>query len=187
MKKLLLILFFLFNVCKAQAQFISEEGLEVSVGYGVSLPYDEVGFYGTGYFAQGEYVMGINEWVDLRPYAGYLFTEMNESFGGPIKPEDKATVNAFLIGGKARFTLPVEWVAPYLEVGVGSSVGTFETVTAKRKFEKSGIFLHFPVSVGFELGPDNDVTLELTAYFHNSPAQVAGAVAVGLYFPIAYW
>ncbi len=187
MKKTLLILFTLFGLTRVQAQFISDEAIEVSVGYGLSVPYDEVGFYGTGYFAQGEYVLGINEWVDLRPYAGYIFTEMNESFGGPIKPEDKATVNAFLFGGKARLTLPTEWVAPYLELGVGSTVGTFETVTAKRKFEKSGIFLHFPVSVGFELGPDHNVTLELTGFLHNSPAQVVGAVAIGLSFPVGYY
>ncbi|MDX1603136.1 MAG: hypothetical protein R3209_08685, partial [Salinimicrobium sediminis] len=78
-------------------------------------------------------------------------------------------------------------VAPYLELGVGSTVGTFETVTAKRKFEKSGIFLHFPVSVGFELGPDHNVTLELTGFLHNSPAQVTGAVAIGLSFPVGYY
>ncbi|NJY61780.1 hypothetical protein HC174_03285 [Salinimicrobium sp. CDJ15-81-2] len=187
MKKILLILFTICGLTRMQAQFITEEAVEVSVGYGLSLPYDETGFYGTGYFAQGEYVLGINEWIDLRPYAGYIFTEMNESFGGPIKPEDKATVNAFLFGGKGRVRIPIDWVAPYAELGIGGTVGSFETVTAKRNFEKSGIFMHIPASLGFELGPNHNVTLELTGYFHNDPAQVVGAVAIGVSFPVGYY
>lgn len=187
MKKTLLILFTIFGLTRVQAQFISEEFIEVSAGYGLSVPYDEVGFYGTGYFAQGEYVLGINEWIDLRPYAGYIFTEMNESFGGPIKPEDKATVNAFLFGGKARVRIPIDWVAPYAELGIGGTVGSFETVTAKRDFQKSGVFAHVPFSLGLELGPNHNVTVELTGYLHNSPAQVTGAVAIGISFPIGYY
>ncbi len=187
MKKILPILFAIFSITRVQAQFITEEAVEVSIGYGLSVPYDDGGFFGTGYYAQGEYVLGINEWIDLRPYAGYMFTEMNESFGGSIKPEDKATVDTFLFGGKARLTLPLPWVAPYVELGLGGSIGSFETVTANVNFEKSGVFAHIPFSLGFELGPRQNVNVELTSYFHNSTEQFGGAAAIGISFPIGYY
>ncbi|MFD2516424.1 hypothetical protein [Salinimicrobium flavum] len=187
MKNTLLILLAIFGLTRVQAQFISEEAIDVSIGYGLSVPYEEVGFYGSGFYAQGEYVLGINEWVDLRPYAGYIGTKMNENFGGSIKPEDKATVNAFLFGGKARFTLPVPWIAPYLELGIGGSFGSFETVTDNMKFEESGAFLHIPFSIGLALGRSHNVSIELTWYFHTSPEQYAGVAAIGIAFPVGYY
>ena len=188
MKNTILILFLLFSVSRVQAQFYSEEKLDVSIGLGMTVPYDEVGFFGTGFYAQGEWALVINEWVDVRPYVGYIFTRMNESLSGPFEPGDRATANAVLAGGKARFRIPIDWVAPYAELGLGASVGSFETLTANTTIDESGIYPHIPFSLGLELGPRHKVNVEVTYFFHNnSLKQFAGAMAVGLSFPIAYW
>ena len=186
MKKAFFILFILLGSSRVHAQFYSAENVEISLGYGLSVPYEDVGFYGTGLFAQGEYVLGINEWIDLRPYAGYIKTNMNKNLSGLFDPEDKATANAFFFGGKARFRIPVDWVAPYAELGLGGSIGAFETFTAKSEIDENGVYAHIPFSLGVELGPRHNVNVELTFIFHNSIKQFAGAMAVGVSFPVGY-
>jgi hypothetical protein len=151
------------------------------------VPYEDVGFYGTGYFAQGEYVLGFNEWIDLRPYAGYVNANMNENLSGLFEPEEKASANAFLFGGKGRFRIPIDWVAPYAEIGLGGSIGSFETLTADTEIDESGVYMHIPFSLGLELGPRHRVNVELSSYFHPSVKQFLGAVAVGVRIPIGYY
>ena len=170
-----------------QAQFFSGEAVELSLGYGMSVPYEEVGFYGTGFFAQGEYVLGINEWFDLRPYAGYVLTNMDGNLSGLFEAEEKATANAFLLGAKARFRIPNDWVAPYAELGLGGSIGSFETLTANTEIDESGVYAHIPFCLGLELGLRHKVNLELTSYFQTGVQQFIGAIAVGLRIPIGYY
>lgn len=181
-RTLTLILIFLGSV-GVQAQN-KEKAIDVSIGFGLSAPYEEVDYYGRGFYAQGEYVLSLNKWIDLRPYAGVVLTRMNER-DPLINPENHtSTANAFLFGGKTRLTAPIPWVAPYLEVGVGGSAGSFETVTLYTDIKDSGLFVHIPFSLGIELGPSHNVNLEFTYYYHNSVEQFAGAAAVGLSFPV---
>ena len=186
-KKTLLILFVLFSSSRVQAQFHSAEAVDISLGYGLSVPYDDVGFYGTGFYIQGEYVLGINEWMDLRPYAGYVLTNRDRNLSGLFEPGDKANANAFLFGGKARFRMPIDWVAPYAEIGLGGSIGSFQTLTDNSEIDESGIYAHIPFSLGLELGQRHNVNVELTCYFHNSIKQFAGAMAIGVSFPVGYY
>lgn len=184
MKKILLLFVTLLASTHIQAQFIKEKSIDVSIGLGLSAPYDEYKVTGTGFYAQAEYVLGISKWIDLRPYAGAIFTQMSEGDTQPYNPDYISTANAFLFGGKTRITVPIPWVAPYVEIGVGGSIGTFETYTPYTQIEGRGLFLHIPFSLGLELGPKHNVNVEFTYYFHNSMEQYAGAAAIGLSIPI---
>lgn len=183
MKKIFTTFLIILAFIGVQAQ-TKEKAIDVSVGYAISAPYDEVSYSGTGYYAQGEYVYSLNNWVDLRPYAGLILTKMSER-DPQINPADHtSTANAFLFGGKARFTVPIPYVAPYVELGIGGSVGSFETITLDTNLKESGVLAHIPFSLGLELGPQHNVNLELSYYYHGSVKQFGGAMAVGLMLPI---
>lgn len=171
----------------AQAQSYMEEVIEISAGYGWSLPYDEQGYHGSGLYAQGEYLFGVNEYIDLRAYVGYILTKMDGALSGSFDQEDKATSNAVLFGGKARFRIPVEWVAPFAEIGLGGSIGSFETITVNTKVDENGIYAHIPFSIGVELGPRHNMNVRLTSFFHSGVQQFTVAAAIGIRIPIGYY
>src|SRR5690606_10868170 len=174
MKKTLILFLAIFAFTQVQAQFIKERAIDVSIGLGLSAPY-EGDFYGTGFYAQGEYVLSPATWVDFRPYAGFIFTKMSKDDAEIVQAGYRSTANAVLLGGKTRITAPIPWVAPYIEVGIGASIGSFETFTPNTQIDDSGIFAHIPFSLGLELGPNHNVNLEFTYYFHPSLKQYAGA------------
>lgn len=182
MKKYLLILVIFFCFSISHAQFIKERSIDASIGYGLSFPYDDVDVFGDGFYIQGEYVMMVSNWLDLRSYAGFIFT--GESSSQTLPEEFKATANAFLFGGKARITAPIPYFAPYIELGLGGSIGKFETITPFTNKQQSGLLFHIPFSIGAELGRDHAINIEFTYYFHNSVEQFNGAFAIGFSFPL---
>lgn len=184
MKKIFTIIVIVFASTQVQAQFIKERSIDVSIGLGLSAPYEEVDVYGTGFYAQGEYVLSPANWVDFRLYTGLILTKMNKDEAEIVQAGYRSTANAVLFGGKARITAPIPWVAPYVEIGLGASIGSFETFTYYTQIDERGLFFHIPFSLGLELGPQHNVNLEFTYYFHPSLEQFAGAAAVGLSFPL---
>ncbi|RAV27482.1 hypothetical protein [Sinomicrobium soli] len=167
-----------------QAQTARGQYIRASIGFGMSAPYEDVDIDGTGMYAQGEYLFNMRSWFSLRPYAGVIFTKTRKS-GDDYRDRDyKVTSNAFLLGGKARFTAPIPWVAPYLETGVGASLGSFETYIPSVHIKKNGILWHIPLSLGLLVGPRHDVDIGLVYYYHPSAEQFSGALAFGLSFPI---
>ncbi len=178
---LAVIFLFLFADC-AKAQPNKGESIEVAIGLGLSLPYDDLDISGSGFYAQGEYVFALTSWFGLRPYAGFIITSADEN--DDYVPDYKVTSKAFLLGGKARIAAPIPWVAPYIEIGVGASVGKFETYTPYTNLEKSGLFVHIPITLGLALGPKNNVEVAFTYYVHPAVEQISGAAAIGLSFPL---
>ena len=184
MKKTIAIILIILVSSQVKAQLIKEKSIDASIGYGLSAPYDDVDIIGTGFYAQGEYVLTLAKWIDIRPYAGLILTKANDDDNEQDEPEYKSTANAFLIGGKTRIRGPIPWVAPYLEIGIGASIGSFETFTPFTNIDDSGLFLHIPFSLGLELGPKHNFDIAFTYYFHNSLEQFSGAAAFGFSFPL---
>jgi hypothetical protein len=181
MKKTLPLLLLLVSI-QVQAQFVKETSIDVSIGMGIASPYDEYDISGTGFYAQGEYVLHLASWIDLRPYLGMIVAKDT-----PDKEKEKgfkSTASAALVGGKTRITAPIPWVAPYLEIGYGASIGSFENYTPYTGKEDSGLLFHIPFTMGVGLGPGHAVNLEFTYYFHNSVQQYSGAAAVGVSIPL---
>lgn len=184
MKKTLLLILTILAFTQVNAQFIKKRSIDISIGYGVSYPYDDLEIYGDGFFLQGEYVMEVSKWIDIRPYAGVIFTKSNGEDLNQNPTIYIATTNAFLLGGKTRITIPIPWVSPYVEVGIGGSIGSFETFTPFTNIEKKGFTPHIPVSIGLELGPKHNFDIEFTYYYQPNLEQFAGAAAFGVSIPI---
>lgn len=185
MKKKLILLVLILTTNLVEAQFITKKSLNVQIGYGLSSPYNSIDeIVDDGFFAQGELVLKVSSWIDLRPYAGFITTSSNGKDINDNLTDEKATTKAFFLGGKARLKAPIRWVSPYIEFGIGTSIGKFETFTTYDNIDKSGIIYHIPVSLGLELGPTNNVDLAFTYYFQPSVQQYAGAFALGLTFPL---
>jgi hypothetical protein len=183
-KKLsLLIIILISNL--AEAQFIKEKSINAQIGYGITFPYESVDdIADDGFFIQGEYVLKVASWAEIRPYAGFISTNSNGRDLNDNPTNEKAETKAFLLGGKARVRAPIPWVAPYIELGIGTSIGKFETFTAYTDINKSGIIYHIPFAFGLELGKNNNVDLGFTYYIQPTVEQFAGAFAFGITFPL---
>ena len=184
MRKTLLLLIVLASN-SAKAQFIKEKLINAQIGYGLSAPYNSIDdIADDGFYAQGELVLKTASWIEFRPYVGFILTSSNGKDLNGNPTDEKAESKAFLIGGKARVRAPIPWVTPYVEIGIGTSIGKFKTLTAFDNIDKSGIIYHIPFSFGLELGKNNSVDLGFTYYFQPSVEQFAGAFAVGITFPL---
>jgi len=74
--KLILVLLLTSNL--SQAQIFEKKAMSVQVGYGLSTPfYSDEEIVNDGFFLQGEYVLIISSWVEIRPYAGLIVTRSN--------------------------------------------------------------------------------------------------------------
>ena len=185
MKKILILLIILLTSNLTEAQFIKEKSINAQIGYGISVPYNSIDEVADGgFFAQGELVLKVASWFELRPYAGFILTNSSGKDLNDNPTNEKAESKAFLLGGKARVRAPIPWVAPYVEIGIGTSIGKFETLTAFDDIDKGGIVYHIPFSIGLELGKNNNVDLGFTYYFQPSVQQFVGAFAVGITFPL---
>ena len=153
------------------------------MGLGISTPFNDVDILGTGFYAQGEYVWAPTKWFSLRPYAGVIFTSTNDDDIDDALRGSEVSANAFLLGGKTRVAAPIPWVAPYIEIGVGASIGSFETVTPFLSRKVSGLSVHVPFTLGLALGRNNNIDLAFVYYAHPSAEQLSGAFAVGFSFP----
>lgn len=178
---------FLFGLMATQltsAQYVQKRSLDIAIGFGLSAPYDDVDVVGSGFYLQGEYVLGLASWIELRPYAGVIFASTNNKNEPPNGPDYRSDSNGLLLGGKVRLTAPIPWVAPFVEGGIGASIGSFETVTPGTNLEAGGLIYHIPFTLGLALGPQNNVDVAFTYYFHPSVRQYAGAAALGISIPL---
>lgn len=184
MKKITFLILIVSATSQVTAQFVKNRALDLSAGLGYSMPYDDDDIHGSGFYAQGEYVLTLASWIDLRPYAGLILTTSEQNDNNVDRYLDKTTANAFLFGGKTRITAPIPWVAPYFEIGLGASVGAFETFTPVTSLKKNGLLSHIPVSIGLELGRRHNFGVAFTYYYHNSVRQFIGAAAFGVTIPL---
>lgn len=184
MKKILILIVLLTSYF-SEAQFIKEKSINAQIGYGFTFPYNSIDeIAGEGSFAQGELVLKVASWVEFRAYGGFILTNSNGKDINNKPTFEKAESKALLLGGKARVRAPIPWVAPYFEIGIGTSIGTFKTLTAFNNVDKSGITYHIPFSLGLELGKTNNIDIGFVYYFQHSVKQYAGAFAAGITFPL---
>lgn len=161
--------------------------IKASIGFGSSTShYEEENpeiIDGFGFYAQAEYVIGIKTWFSVRPYAGVIFTSTDED---KIKnPQGyKVETNAFFLGAKVRLCAPIPWVAPFIETGIGASIGSFETYTNYVDQKKNGVVAHIPFNIGLALGPKNNIEIGISYYSNLTSQQSFGGFSAGYSFPI---
>ncbi|PBJ11783.1 hypothetical protein [Flavobacterium sp. ACN6] len=166
--------------------------IKASIGYGSSSSYyiedygnqDEVDVMGGGLYLQAEYVLGVKSWLSIRPYAGAIFESVDKDQNIQNQPQYKVTTNAFLMGGKIRICAPIPWVAPFIEGGIGTSIGKFETFTPNVNFNKSDVLMHIPFSLGLAIGRKHNFEIGISGYFHPAAKQSTGVFALGYSFPL---
>lgn len=166
------------------AQFDKKKAIDISVGYGLSAPYDDFDITGEGFYFQGEYVIPIKNWLDIRPYVGLILANTPNGDDAPLGADYRSDAEAALVGIKSRLRAPIPWVAPYLEIGLGASIGTLVTFTPFTDLRESGLLYHIPFSIGLELGPKHNFDIAFTYYFHPSVEQFSGAAAFGVSIPL---
>lgn len=176
-------LFVLLFSGTASAQPQPGRAVQISAGYGMSYTYDFDDLMGSGFYAQGEYAMALTSWFGIRPYAGVIVVSGKDNSGQGLL-ESRIKSNAFMLGAKARFVLPIPWVAPFLEAGLGVSLGSFETYTLLHDKQADGFVGHIPASLGLSLGRNRNFEIAFTYYYHPSVEQMVGAAAFGITLPI---
>ena len=126
------------------------------LGYGLSSAEKDDGPMGEGFYAEGEYILMLSEWFSPRAYAGTLITFSNAD---PVCRENgiKCAVSAKIgfLGVKGRLTIPIPYIAPFLELGIGTSIGTMTTRTLTVDDGMTGITYHVPFAIGLSLGEDH--------------------------------
>lgn len=167
----------------ASAQPQPGRAVQISAGYGMSYPNDFDDLMGSGFYAQGEYAMALTSWFGIRPYAGVIVVSGKDNSGQGLL-ESRIKSNAFMLGAKARFVVPIPWVAPFLEAGLGVSLGSFETNTLLYDKQADGFVGHIPASLGLALGRNRNFEIAFTYYYHPSVEQMVGAAAFGITLPI---
>lgn len=178
-------LLLVLSLQSSNAQFVKEKSIGALIGFVASIPFNSAEDpSSTGFFTQGELILKLASWAELRPYVGVVVTDsQGYDLDGNLSNE-KAETKALMLGGKARLRAPIPWFAPYIELGVGNSIGKFDTFTAFTDIEKDGIIPHIPISFGVELGKRNNVDLGLAFYSQPTVEQMVGVFAFGLAFPI---
>jgi len=151
---------------------------------GITTPLEDVDVFGTGIFIQGEYVWAPKKWFSLRPYAGYINTSTDDDDLPTGLMGARASTKAFFIGGKTKLSIPIPWVAPYIELGLGASAGSFETITPLINEKKNGVTLHIPFSFGLAVGRHNNFDIGFAYHIYPFLEQLSGAAAIGVSIPL---
>ncbi|AOZ99647.1 hypothetical protein [Flavobacterium commune] len=170
------------NSLKAQPK--KGEYINASIGLGLSTSYYEEDGGGSGFYAQAEYAKGITKWIGVRSYAGILLTSGDKTNENGDPTEYRISAKAFSFGGKIRVAAPIPYIAPFIESGIGASIGSFQTYTPSTNLKKNGILMHIPVSLGLAVGRKHSVDIAVSYYFYPSMKQISGALAAGISIPI---
>lgn len=185
MKKLLILFIILMTSNLAEAQFIKEKSITAQIGYGITFPYNSIDDVASGgFFMQGEYVLKVYSWLDLKPYSGFVITNSDGKDLDNNPTSEFAETTAFMFGGKIRLRAPIPYVAPYIEFGFGASLGRFETFTAFTDVNHSGFTYHIPIAFGLELGKNHSVDLGFAYYAQPNVDQVVGVLVLGIAIPL---
>jgi hypothetical protein len=143
--------------------------LEIVGGFGLTQPRDVTSdSSGMGVYLAAEYAWAPVSFIGLRSSGGVLVTG-----DGQVSSE------LVLFGARARLALPIPWVAPYFELGVGFSLGSVRTRTTYEDEDVSGAFFHWPVELGLALGPDHQFAVAIMVFHHPELRQRHTAIVAG--------
>lgn len=188
MKSAILFVIFLFTVVQfSQAQPNEGKFIDINLGYGITYSNNEdVPSEANGFFMQGEYVVAVSKWFGFRPYVGLNLTSnsTDEQFFNREFPDSKINMNAVFTGGKFRVAIPIPYISPYIESGVGVSFGNFETINQFENLNEKGAQIHIPVSLGLVVGKNHNFELAFKYFFHPNVNLISGAITIGFSIPL---
>ena len=157
-------------------------------GLGISFAPDARDGLGLGASLVADYPLVPAVWGGIRLYAGGFASATEESScPGSVEPCSISSTLAVL-GTKVRLLVPIPYVGPYFEVGLGASAGSLETRIGPSGTldgideRHSGLMLHVPFSVGLAFGARHQHALSFDYFAHPGRDHVAGAFALGIGF-----
>jgi hypothetical protein len=136
----------------------------------------------TGVFLEAEHVFWPGRFFSPRFYGGALATFPDEDSCG-ISPCDVQSKVA-LFGAKFRLMAPIPYVGPFIELGLGASLGHLRTLDVGLDEETNGAALHIPWALGLAFGRHHSVSVAVSYLTHLSQHQTSGALAVGVGIPL---
>ena len=161
----------------------SPRRLVVSVGPALSFQTRANGFgQGAGFLGEADYVIEMTTWIQPRLCAGVLLTfpDECESAGSPCE----VTARMAYGGAKVRFTAPIPYVAPFVDLGLGLGVGVLTTRLPEADYGQSFASYHFSIFGGLALGTNRNAELAVGFLAQPSTPQSAIALELGLAFPL---
>jgi hypothetical protein len=82
-------------------------------------------------------------------------------------------------------TIPIPYIAPFIEVGIGASFGAMRTRTPTTDEKLAGVTYHIPVGIGLSLGEDHNWDVGFSYLVHPTEKRFDGAIALGFSFQVA--
>lgn len=159
--------------------------LQVAGGLGGSFTLvDDANGTGSGGYVAVEVLSPTYEWVTGSLYGGLFLTWPEGDCGPGVVPCD-LSASIFFLGVKGRVVAPISWVAPFLELGVGISIGRTTTRNgAVVEAEAKGFIPHWLWGLGLAIGPNNEFSLSLQFLEHTRGQQSCALLGAGFAFPL---
>lgn len=158
--------------------------LQVLGGVGVTFAEDQDRYSGQGLggYLGAELVFRPGSFFQPRLYAGALatFPDADSCRAAPCDVESKI----FFLGAKVRLMAPIPYVGPFVDVGLGASLGYLRTLDLDHDERVRGAAFHIPFALGLAIGKRHELDLSFSYLVHPAQDQVAGAFAFGLGFPL---
>ncbi|HZX65890.1 MAG TPA: hypothetical protein VFE76_10875 [Myxococcales bacterium] len=170
----------------AAARAGPDQALGLTTGFAVAVPDSNArqSGYGAGIMLMAEYVKWPGKWLSPRGYTGAVFTSPAPSCDEGVSPCD-IRANLFFLGAKLRLLLPIPYVGPFLELGVGASAGHMAArIDQSLSFDTSGVFFDLPFAFGLALGAEHRFQLSFQFLFHPGESMGTGALSIGYDFSI---
>jgi hypothetical protein len=151
---------------------------------------------GEGGWLAGEYAYVLSSWFQLGAYAGSVLTFsergdedcVDEPANRRERREQGTTceVSAQIgfLGGKGRLIIPIPFVAPFFEFGLGPSIGALHTRTSELREQTEGVSYHLLAVVGVAFGADHEFELAFSFLSHPAERQGTGMFGLGFMFAV---
>ena len=165
---------------RADSSHAPEHWIGGSIGYGMAAATGG-DTDATGVLVAGEYAYHLVSFFQLRSYAGVLITSPDTDGCFPAAHCEVVAKIGF-IGVKGRVVIPIPYIAPFIELGLGISGGYLKTELFQIHERTRGLAEHIPFTLGVALGEDHNVELAFSYLFHPAEHQFGGGISAGVMF-----
>jgi hypothetical protein len=161
-----------------------DRALLLSPGLGYSFPSSNANGSGDGGWGEIEYVFRPSRAFSPRIYSGVVITNPKNDCDAADTPCN-VSAHVFFAGVKARLMIPIPYFGPFLEIGIGASLGEITTqIGQKESHSGSGAMYHIPWALGVAFGARHQYAVSFQYLVHPPQRQFDGAFALGFEIPL---
>lgn len=145
-------------------------------GFGPWLGFDVA--YGMTSFAG---VRAYSAWINAKP----TDDEDEHATCARAAVDCEVSARGVLLGTAIRLVAPIPWFAPFIEIGVGGSLGRFRTETLTRRIRRT-FAVHSDLGLGVALGPGHNVEIAVRMFTLAPLQQIIGFLGASLSIPLEH-